>query len=107
MCVCRISLCVSMKIGIFVVDCMYECLYSSTYLSMHACMYVCIYVCVQYLKNIYFLCSVVAFDSKVKELCSRGIPSNIRGKVWPLLIGNELMVSVCMYACMYVCMYWC
>eukprot|EP01036_Dinobryon_divergens_P042455 gene42455-56419_t len=32
-----------------------------------------------------------AFDNKVKELCSRGIPSNIRGKVWPLLIGNELM----------------
>eukprot|EP01036_Dinobryon_divergens_P034866 gene34866-45119_t len=31
-----------------------------------------------------------ASDNKVKELCSRGIPSNIRGKVWPLLIGNEL-----------------
>ena len=84
---------------------MYECLYSRKY--VYVCMYVCIYVCVQYLKNIYFLRSVVAFDSKVKELCSRGIPSNIRGKVWPLLIGNELMVSVYMYVCMCVCMYWC
>jgi hypothetical protein len=30
--------------------------------------------------------------TKVKELCAKGIPSNIRGKVWPLLIGNELNV---------------
>lgn len=32
-------------------------------------------------------------SSKVKELCAKGIPSNIRGKVWPLLIENQLNVS--------------
>jgi hypothetical protein len=31
---------------------------------------------------------------KVRDLCSKGIPPNIRGKVWPLLIGNELQVFV-------------
>lgn len=30
--------------------------------------------------------------NKVKELCARGIPSNVRGKVWPLLIENQLNV---------------
>jgi hypothetical protein len=35
----------------------------------------------------------LAQTQKVKELCAKGIPSNIRGKVWPLLIGNELNVS--------------
>ncbi len=33
--------------------------------------------------------------SKVKDLCSKGIPPNIRGKVWPLLVGNELQVKYC------------
>ena len=32
--------------------------------------------------------------ARVKELCAKGIPSNIRGKVWPLLIGNELNVCL-------------
>src|SRR5687767_635705 len=31
--------------------------------------------------------SEMAQTSKVRELCSKGIPPNIRGKVWPLLIG--------------------
>jgi hypothetical protein len=31
--------------------------------------------------------------AKVEELCLKGIPPNIRGKVWPLLVGNELEVS--------------
>lgn len=26
---------------------------------------------------------------KVRELCRQGIPPNVRGRVWPLLIGNE------------------
>lgn len=34
----------------------------------------------------------LANSSKVRELCAKGIPPNIRGKVWPLLIGNELQV---------------
>jgi hypothetical protein len=33
-------------------------------------------------------------SSKVRELCSKGIPPNIRGKVWPLLCGNELQVTI-------------
>ncbi len=33
-----------------------------------------------------------AFSNRVKELCAKGIPPNIRGKVWPLLIGNDLQV---------------
>lgn len=33
------------------------------------------------------------YSNKVKELCYKGIPPNIRGKVWPLLIGNDLEVS--------------
>ena len=33
-------------------------------------------------------------DSKlVKELCMKGIPSHLRGRVWPLLIGNRLQVK--------------
>lgn len=35
-------------------------------------------------------------SSKVRELCSKGIPPNIRGKVWPLLAGNDLQVC-CVY----------
>lgn len=32
-------------------------------------------------------------DSRyVRDLCFRGIPTNLRGKVWPLLIGNDLEV---------------
>jgi hypothetical protein len=30
----------------------------------------------------------------VGELCMKGIPPSIRGKVWPLLIGNNLKVTV-------------
>jgi hypothetical protein len=33
-------------------------------------------------------------SNKLKELCAKGIPSNIRGKVWPLLIENQLNVSI-------------
>ncbi len=29
----------------------------------------------------------------IGQLCHKGIPPNLRGKVWPLLIGNELKVS--------------
>jgi hypothetical protein len=32
-------------------------------------------------------------SAKVKELCIKGIPTNLRGKVWPKLIGNDLKVS--------------
>jgi hypothetical protein len=28
----------------------------------------------------------------VKQLCFKGIPPNIRGRVWPLLIENDLQV---------------
>lgn len=34
----------------------------------------------------------VSKSQRVRELCARGIPPNIRGKVWPLLIGNDLEV---------------
>jgi hypothetical protein len=33
-----------------------------------------------------------AGKGKVRDLCHRGIPPNIRGKVWPLMIKNELKV---------------
>lgn len=42
--------------------------------------------------------------SKVKDLCRKGVPSNMREKVWPLLIGNELQVSVCIMT--YQCSNW-
>lgn len=32
--------------------------------------------------------------SKLRELCYRGIPANIRCKVWPLLISNDAEVSL-------------
>jgi hypothetical protein len=38
--------------------------------------------------------SELSQSPKVRDLCSKGIPPNIRGKVWPLLIGNELQVCV-------------
>lgn len=31
-------------------------------------------------------------SQRVRDLCIRGIPPNIRGKVWPILIGNALEV---------------
>ena len=31
---------------------------------------------------------------KVKDMCYKGIPPNIRGKVWPLMIKNELKVCL-------------
>ena len=39
----------------------------------------------------------ISTTNKVRELCSKGIPPNIRGKVWPLLIGNELNVDEKMF----------
>lgn len=32
--------------------------------------------------------------AKVRDLCHKGIPPNIRGKVWPLMIKNDLKVCV-------------
>ena len=35
------------------------------------------------------------YESKqVGDLCMKGIPPSIRGKVWPLLIGNNLKVNL-------------
>lgn len=31
-------------------------------------------------------------SAKVRDLCHKGIPPNIRGKVWPLMIRNDLKV---------------
>jgi len=31
--------------------------------------------------------------SKVRDLCYRGIPPSLRGKVWSLLIGNAQKIS--------------
>lgn len=31
-------------------------------------------------------------SAKVRDLCHKGIPPNIRGKVWPLMIKNDLKV---------------
>jgi hypothetical protein len=36
--------------------------------------------------------SSLQHSPRVKELCSRGIPPNVRGKVWPRLVGNDLEV---------------
>ncbi len=36
----------------------------------------------------------IADSKKVKELCIKGIPPNMRGTVWPLLIGNDLNVRI-------------
>lgn len=33
-------------------------------------------------------------SAKVRDLCHKGIPPNIRGKVWPLMIKNDLKVSL-------------
>lgn len=35
----------------------------------------------------------LADSSKVNELCLKGLPPNIRGKVWPLIIGNDLQIT--------------
>ncbi len=32
-------------------------------------------------------------SSKLRDLCVKGIPNKLRGKVWPLLVQNELGVS--------------
>lgn len=34
-------------------------------------------------------------NGKVRDLCHKGIPPNIRGKVWPLMIKNDLKVIGC------------
>lgn len=31
--------------------------------------------------------------ARVRDLCHKGIPPNIRGKVWPLMIKNDLKVQ--------------
>lgn len=36
--------------------------------------------------------SEYAHSTKVRDLCLKGIPSKVRGKVWPMLIGNDLEV---------------
>lgn len=33
-------------------------------------------------------------SAKVRDLCHKGIPPNIRGKVWPLMINNDLKVTI-------------
>lgn len=33
-----------------------------------------------------------AHSTKVRDLCIKGIPTKVRGKVWPMLIGNDLEV---------------
>jgi hypothetical protein len=38
--------------------------------------------------------TILLSSSFVHELCQRGIPTNIRGKVWPELIGNHLNVRI-------------
>jgi hypothetical protein len=30
---------------------------------------------------------------RLRDMCAKGIPPNIRGKVWPLLIGNALNID--------------
>jgi len=37
--------------------------------------------------------SSLSKSKRVKDLCSKGIPPNIRGKVWPLLAGNEIVIT--------------
>lgn len=32
--------------------------------------------------------------TKLKDLCMRGIPTNLRSKVWPRLVGNALQVRL-------------
>mmetsp|Transcript_11994 Transcript_11994/g.14914 ORF Transcript_11994/g.14914 Transcript_11994/m.14914 type:complete len:230 (+) Transcript_11994:88-777(+) len=32
-------------------------------------------------------------NSLIKELCYLGIPSNVRGKAWPALLGNKLRIT--------------
>ena len=32
-------------------------------------------------------------SGRVKELCWKGVPSSVREKVWPLLVGNKLRIS--------------
>jgi len=36
--------------------------------------------------------SKMSDSDETKNLCSLGIPSHMRGKVWPLLIGNDFNV---------------
>ena len=31
-------------------------------------------------------------SQRVRDLCTKGIPPNIRGKVWPIVVGNALEV---------------
>jgi len=37
--------------------------------------------------------SSLSKSKRVKDLCSKGIPPSIRGKVWPLLAGNEIVIT--------------
>jgi hypothetical protein len=40
--------------------------------------------------------SEICESKGVGDLCMKGIPPSVRGKVWPLLIGNNLKVSCCL-----------
>ena len=37
--------------------------------------------------------SSLSKSKRVKDLCAKGIPPVIRGKVWPLLAGNEIVIT--------------
>lgn len=39
--------------------------------------------------------------TRLNELCWKGIPSNIRKQVWPLLIGNDLEVCLILFTIIY------
>jgi len=38
-------------------------------------------------------------SARVRDLCHKGIPPNIRGKVWPLMIKNDLKVNISYVGC--------
>jgi len=42
--------------------------------------------------------STLSKSKRVKDLCAKGIPPSIRGKVWPLLAGNEIDISEDLFA---------
>lgn len=35
--------------------------------------------------------------AKMRDLCQRGVPNKLRGRVWPLLVGNELGIDEQMF----------
>ena len=42
--------------------------------------------------------SIFSKSKRVKDLCAKGIPPNIRGKVWPLLAGSEIDITEELFA---------